>query len=188
MPHSSRTPENEGAAPRAAGIEGCLPSSTTDADDAVATMLGRIPSGLFVVTWREAHTDRGMLASWIMQAGFQPPTITVAVGTTRDLLRALETEKPFVVNVLGESQRSLLARFGRPPGPGEDPFAGLAVERTSAGVASIGETMGWLECLPTGRIEAGDHTVVVARVAAARVGTGAVGGPLVHLRRNGLRY
>lgn len=154
--------------------------------DTVAMMLGRIPSGLFVVTWREAGRDRGMLASWIMQAGFQPPMITLAVGTSRGLLAVLGDHAAFVVNVLGESQRPLLARFGRPAGAGEDPFDGLPVERAPSGAACIAESVGWLECHATARVDAGDHVVVVATVAAAGVGAGAA--PLVHLRRNGLRY
>lgn len=154
--------------------------------DAVATMLGRIPSGLFIVTWREAGRDRGMLASWIMQAAFQPPMITVAVGTSRGLLSFLGERTAFVVNVLGESQRPLLARFGRPAGAGDDPFDGLPVERAPSGAACITESVGWLECHAAARVDAGDHVVVVAAVAAAGVGAGAA--PLVHLRRNGLRY
>jgi flavin reductase (DIM6/NTAB) family NADH-FMN oxidoreductase RutF len=82
--------------------------------EATAAALGRIPSGLFVVTWRAREngadaTDRAMLASWIMQGGFVPPLITIAVGTSRDLLAAIDQCDPFVVNVLGESQRPLLA-------------------------------------------------------------------------------
>jgi flavin reductase (DIM6/NTAB) family NADH-FMN oxidoreductase RutF len=108
--------------------------------EATAAALGRIPSGLFVVTWRAREngadaTDRAMLASWIMQGGFVPPLITIAVGTSRDLLAAIDQWDPFVVNVLGESQRPLLARFGKPAAPGEDPFAGLAVNRSPSGAA-----------------------------------------------------
>ena len=54
--------------------------------DGFAAALGRIPSGLFIVSWRAADADRGMLASWVMQSGFEPPLVSVAVGTSRDLL------------------------------------------------------------------------------------------------------
>ena len=37
--------------------------------EGVATALGRIPSGLFVISWRDDGADRTMLASWVMQAG-----------------------------------------------------------------------------------------------------------------------
>lgn len=166
--------------------------------DAIAGALGRIPSGLFIVTWREesdasgaAPRDRGMLASWIMQAGFTPPLVTIAVAASRDLLATIDQCRPFVVNVLGESQRSLVARFGKPAGPGEDPFAGLKVDRTAAGQPVLLDATGWLECRPVSQVgggggQMGDHIVVLARVDAA--GCGPEEPPLVHTRRNGLRY
>ena len=154
----------------------------------VAAALGRIPSGLFVVTWRAGQRDHAMLASWVMQAGFAPPLVSVAVGTSRDLLAAVRAGTPFAVNVLAESQRSLLARFSKAPAEGDDPFAGLGVERTPAGVAVLADAAGWLECRPVGEAAAtgADHVVVLGRIEAAsgRPETP----PLVHLRRNGLKY
>lgn len=156
--------------------------------DGVAAALGRIPSGLFVISWRSNDADRGMLASWVMQAGFAPPLVSVAVGTTRDLLGVVRAGGPFAVNVLAESQRSLLARFGKPPADGEDPFAGLALERTPTGVALLAEAAGWMECRPVGETAAAgaDHVLVLGRIEAA--GGRADTAPLVHLRRSGLRY
>lgn len=129
-----------------------------------------------------------MLASWVMQAGFVPPTLSIAIAPGRDLLAAIERGMPFAVNVLAEGQRPLLARFGRPAGPGEDPFATLAIGRTPSGSAVLAEAAAWLECRSRGRIggDDTDHVVVVAEVVAA----GGAGGldPLVHVRKNGLRY
>ena len=148
----------------------------------MAAALGRIPSGLFVVAWREGDADRTMLASWVMQAGFAPPAISVAVAPSRDLLAALDRGVPFVVNVLAESQRPLLARFGKPT---DDAFAGLAVHRTPAGAAALADAAAWLECRAVARAVHGDHVVVVAEVGAAG---GTAAEPLVHVRKNGLRY
>ncbi|MFM7137142.1 MAG: flavin reductase family protein [Planctomycetota bacterium] len=169
MPPPSQTPA-------AAGLDG------------FATALGRIPSGLFVVTWRAANADRGMLASWVMQAGFEPPLVSVAVGTARDLLGAIRAGTPFAINVLAESQRSLLARFGKAPTDGEDPFAGLALARTPSGVAALDEAAGWMECRGVAETAAAgaDHVIVLGRIEAA--GGRPDAAPLVHVRRNGLKY
>jgi flavin reductase (DIM6/NTAB) family NADH-FMN oxidoreductase RutF len=168
------------------------PQSDTLAD-ATAAALGRIPSGLFVVTWR-AHgsdgtqTDRAMLASWVMQGGFAPPCITIAVAKSRDLLGAIDRGAPFVINILADSQRPLLARFGRPAGPDENPFAGLPLERTGTGAAALADAAAWLECRAvTQAVEPEhDHAIILALVISA--GAGAAAEPLVHLRKNGLRY
>lgn len=158
------------------------PSSQTATVPEIGAALGRIPSGLFVVAWRDGESDRAMLASWVMQAGFAPPAVSVAVAPSRDLLAAVDRGGAFAVSVLAESQRPLLARFGK---PAADPFAGLAVDRTPSGLAVLVGAAAWLECRPAARVGHGDHVVVVADVVA---GGGAAGEPLVHLRKNGLRY
>jgi flavin reductase (DIM6/NTAB) family NADH-FMN oxidoreductase RutF len=171
------------------------PSPQTDAarpdGSPVGIALGRIPSGLFIVTWRDGDQDRGMLASWVMQAGFEPPMLTVAVAPSRGLLTAVESGTPFVVNVLADTQRPLLARFGKPAAAGENPFAGLAVRRPACGAPALTEAAAWLECSPVARTAGTaeiccDHVVVLARVTDA--GTGPDAPPLVHMRKNGLRY
>lgn len=186
------------------------PTVRGSAED-IASVLGRIPSGLFVVTWLDPCDggDRGMLASWLMQAGFEPPSISLAVAPSRGLAAAIEVGTPFVVNLLAEGQRGMVGRFGRPATPapdgqtggGYDPFDGLEVERAPCGAAILAPGSGWLECVGSGGITATDHRVVVAVVRAAGCGVvhaapdGAVpdgvtleGGPIVHLRKNGLRY
>jgi flavin reductase (DIM6/NTAB) family NADH-FMN oxidoreductase RutF len=164
------------------------PVPATPADDGLATALARIPSGLFIVTWRDDGGDRGMLASWVMQAGFAPPAITVAVAPGREILGAIARGLPFVINILGDSQRSLLARFGRPPTAGEDPFADLVMQRAAGDAPVLTGSAGWLECHGAGRVggDATDHVVVLATVTAA--GVAGANQPLVHLRKNGLRY
>jgi flavin reductase (DIM6/NTAB) family NADH-FMN oxidoreductase RutF len=161
------------------------PSTQPDivaADSGIPTALGRIPSGLFVVAWRDGDHDRCMLASWVMQAGFAPPQVSVAVAASRDLLAALDQGTAFAVSVLADAQRSLLARFGK---PADDAFAGLAVQRTATGAAVLADAAAWLDCRPTARAAHGDHVVVLAEVVAGG-GTGAE--PAVHVRKNGLRY
>lgn len=181
MTNSPRTPQtNDASRSRPAGEPAPL-----------ALALGRIPSGLFVVTWRDGEQDRGMLASWVMQAGFEPPTVTIAVAPGRGLLAAIEAGTPFVINVLADNQRSLLARFGKPTAVGEDPFAGLAVSRAGCGAAALADAAAWLECAAVSQTAGsdavpGDHVVVLAQVIAA--GSGSDQPPLVHLRKNGLRY
>jgi 3-hydroxy-9,10-secoandrosta-1,3,5(10)-triene-9,17-dione monooxygenase reductase component len=176
-PRSATTPDSQTASATSAAT-----------NDGLATALARIPSGLFIVTWRDDIADHGMLASWVMQAGFSPPAVTVAVAPGRELLAAIDCGLPFVINILGDTQRPLLARFGRPAAKGEDPFADLVVQRTAENTPVLSESAGWLECRAAGRVTAdgGDHVVVLATVTAT--GAGGDGQPLVHLRKNGLRY
>jgi flavin reductase (DIM6/NTAB) family NADH-FMN oxidoreductase RutF len=179
MTHPQSPPESHAVLPPAAQ------------DAAIAQGLGRIPSGLFIVTWREAEDDRGMLASWVMQAGFAPPMISIAMAPGRDLLAVINSGMRFVVNVLADAQRPLLARFGKPAAGGDDPFVGLSIRRSECGAAIFDGAAAWLECSPVSQTsgtpgERCDHVVVLARVTAASGGNDLA--PLVHVRKNGLRY
>jgi flavin reductase (DIM6/NTAB) family NADH-FMN oxidoreductase RutF len=152
----------------------------------LASVLGRLPSGLFVVTARRGDDETGILASWIMQAGFEPPMITIALHKDRHLARWLSSGTPFVVNVLAEDQRSLVGHFGRGFEEGESAFEGLEVARSASGAAVLAGTAGHLECEPAGHIDSDDHRVFLARVTAGHASSDAR--PLVHVRKNGLKY
>jgi len=168
------------------------PKQTTPTES-VGTLLGRIPSGLFIVTWRADDADRTMLTSWLMQAGFEPPAISIAVGRDRQFLKAAgDREFCFVVNLLGDSQRGLLGRFGKPATDEHDPFAGLTISRSPSGAAILPDTVGWMECRVRPRAETtdasgpGDHVIVIGDIIVA--GTNTADAPLVHLRKSGLHY
>jgi len=152
----------------------------------LASVLGRLPSGLFVLTARRGTGETGMLASWIMQAGFDPPMITVALHKDRLLARWLSMGTPFVVNLLADDQRRLVAHFGRGFEDGESAFDGLKVIRSPAGAAVLEGTIGYLECEPIGHIDSTDHRIFLARVISGNLSDGER--PMVHIRKNGLKY
>ena len=43
--------------------------------EALAAALGRVPSGLVVLTARHGARETGMLASWVQQCSFDPPQV-----------------------------------------------------------------------------------------------------------------
>jgi hypothetical protein len=56
-----------------------------------ARALGRIPSGLFILTARFEDQSTGMLASWVQQVSFDPPLVSVAVKKGRFVANWLVT-------------------------------------------------------------------------------------------------
>ncbi|HEY2880965.1 MAG TPA: flavin reductase family protein [Pirellulales bacterium] len=161
--------------------------SASETDAAVATMLGRIPSGLFILTCAHEGQETGMLASWVMQAGFEPPSVTVAVKQGRYVADWLAAGKAFVLNTIGEEHKSLISHFGRGFEPGEPAFTGLNITRTAAGLPALADALGHLECRPIGQTKSGDHIIFLAEVLAGSVSS-VDGKPYVHLRKNGLKY
>jgi flavin reductase (DIM6/NTAB) family NADH-FMN oxidoreductase RutF len=162
------------------------PPPTEPVVDSVASVLGRIPSGVYVLTVRSGDQETGMLASWVMQAGFEPPMISVAVRKGRYVADWLRAGLPFVLNLVPEGQAKTLQHFGRGFAPGEPAFEGIAVVRTPRGLAVLEEALGHLECEPGGCIDSADHHIFLARVTGGRLAR--EDRPMVHVRKNGLKY
>lgn len=126
-----------------------------------------------------------MLTSWVMQAGFDPPMISIALHKDRPLAKWLAEGSPFVLNLLAEDQLSLVRHFSRERAA-DAVFAGLPLRRTAAGLPLLDGTVGYLECEPTGSIDSGDHHLFLARVLTGHLENATR--PLVHIRKNGLKY
>ncbi|MBA4186851.1 MAG: flavin reductase family protein [Planctomycetaceae bacterium] len=154
--------------------------------DSFAEALGRIPSGLFVVTARQGDRETGMLASWVQQCSFDPPQVSVAVRSGRYILDWLSDGASFVVNVIPEGGKALIAHFGKGFEPGEPAFEGLDVRREGETPPVLLASHAYVECRVVNRIDVGDHVLVIGRVVAGALQHH--GGPIVHVRKNGLRY
>src|SRR5262245_53698054 len=116
----------------------------------VELALGRVASGIFILTVADAGQTTGMLASWVMQAGFEPPTISVAVKKERYVCQWLSSGAPFVLNIVPEHDKSLLKHFARGFEPGAEAFDGLQLTDCAACAPVLAEAVGHLECRPTG--------------------------------------
>ncbi len=148
--------------------------------------LGRLPSGLYIVTSLREDKPVGFLGSLVQQVGFAPPTLVLAVGKEREPLADLRAAGRFTLSQLDAASRSRMALFlKRPPGGGS-PYDGLAIERAPSGIPYLAEALAWLDCRIVGEHDAGDHVALVAVVeAGAQLHEG---DPHVHLRKNGLAY
>jgi flavin reductase (DIM6/NTAB) family NADH-FMN oxidoreductase RutF len=156
------------------------------ATESLAAALGRIPSGLFVLTARHGEHETGMLASWVQQCSFDPPQITVALNKERDVLRWLADGASFVLNVLPEGAKALVSHFGKGFALEEQAFAGLDIVRHRGPAPVLRDCHACLVCRVVGRCDAGDHVLVLARVLSGEVLN--EGKPTVHVRKNGLKY
>src|ERR1700734_2559662 len=104
------------------------PGSGTN-DDSPASALGRIPSGLFILTFRNGDRETGMLASWVQQCSFDPPQLTAAIKKGRDALAWLAKGVTFTVNVIPAGGKALVAHFGKGFELNQPAFEGLNVHR-----------------------------------------------------------
>ena len=148
--------------------------------------LGRIPSGLFILTARHGRRETGMLASWVQQCSFDPPQIVAAFAKDRWLLDWLIDGAAFAVNVLGEGQKPLLSHFGKGFGPEDSAFEGLDVKRDGHAAPMLNEAHAFLDCRVAQRCEVGDHVLVIGNVVGGAVLNDLR--PATHVRKSGKHY
>src|SRR5947209_1057315 len=108
--------------------------------------LGRVPSGLFVLTVRHGEDETGVLTSWVQQCSFEPPQITVALKHGREVSDWLEPDTAFILNVLDDTQTDMIAHFGRGFDVGQPAFEGLDVDRPAGRPQVLSEALSSLEC------------------------------------------
>jgi flavin reductase (DIM6/NTAB) family NADH-FMN oxidoreductase RutF len=162
-----------------------MPDSTKN--DRIVPILGRVPSGIFILTARHEGQETGMLASWVMQAGFDPPTVTVAVKKDRYIADWLTSGASFVLNVVAEDGKALLAHFGRGFEPDEPAFDGVDIQRAEGDLpVLVTGTIGHLVCQPGAHIDSGDHHIFVAEVTDGELTSDV--SPMLHVRKSGAHY
>jgi len=152
----------------------------------IASALGRMPTGLYIVTTTRNGAPVGFLGSFAVQVGFEPPTVCVAVGKDRPHLADIESSGHFALSIVDKARQSLMSAFLRKLTPGTTPFDGLSVGTASTGSPYLLDALAWVGCRFTGRHDAGDHAVLFGEVVEAQLHR--EGEPLVHVRRNGLSY
>jgi flavin reductase (DIM6/NTAB) family NADH-FMN oxidoreductase RutF len=151
----------------------------------LAAALGRIPSGLYVLTARHGDAETGMLVSFVQQCAFEPPHVSLALKPDRPVAAWLTPGSVFTLNVLDDTQTDMLVHFGRGFALGDPAFTNLEVERNESGVV-LSEALACLECRVVSRHPAGDHEVFLAQVVGGRLLN--EGQPMVHIRKSGLHY
>jgi flavorubredoxin/flavin reductase (DIM6/NTAB) family NADH-FMN oxidoreductase RutF len=162
-------------------------------DGDVDKALGRLSGGLYVVTAQQgegqAARSGAMVASWVSQASFEPPGITVAVAKDRAIESLMQVGDRFVLNILREdNHQKLLRHFLRRFPPGSDRFAGVNVlEGAAEGGPVLGDALAFLGCRVVQRMEGPDHWIIYAEVEQGKV-SDSTASTAVHHRKVGNHY
>ena len=155
--------------------------------------LGRLSGGLYVVTASQGlgsnRRRSAMVASWVSQASFTPPGLTVAVAKDRAIETLMQVGDRFVINVLREDNyQPLMRHFLKRFPPGADRFAGINVlEDAADGGPVLLDALAFLGCRVEQRLESPDHWIIYAVVEQGNVAD-AEGSTAVHHRKVGNHY
>ena len=151
--------------------------------DAIGAAIGRIPSGVFIITAKRGEQKIGMMGSWVAQAGFEPPCVSVAVHPDREIYGAILESGAFSVNVLSNENMNLMKAFSR---YSPDQFNEIEYEETQYGIA-LKEAVAVIHCKLKCKCETADHHLLIGEVLdGAYLNHEAA--PMVHLRKSGFNY
>ena len=129
-----------------------------------------------------------MLASWVQQAGFDPPMLTVAVRRDRYVADWVAASGRFTLNQLADGSKALIRHFGRGFAPDAPAFEGLELRRRRRrGGPVLAAALAYLDAEVAGEIAGGrppDLPRPGRRRGPARPRRRAV----LHVRANGFHY
>ena len=151
----------------------------------IGPALGKIPSGLFIATAMVDNAPAGMLCSFVEQAGFEPPMISLAIAPGRPISPALDGHGVFGLHILSKGDNTLLKTFAK--APDATAFTRHALVENVFGIPQFAEAWAFLACKVRGKIRAGDHVVYLAEVIDGTLRESG-GEPMVRVRANGFGY
>jgi len=153
------------------------------AADPIAAVMDEMPYGMYIVGSTQGDQVNAMMADWVMQVSFTPRLIAVAFENDAHTLENIRAGNSFTVNLLSQDHDAMeLARKFAQPYYDEKikgrsrtapevhrKLEGIAHTKTADGCPVLEAAMAWLDCEAESFVEAGDHTVVIARVRDGKV-------------------
>ena len=125
--------------------------------------------GIYVVTTRLGEKINGMTAAWVSQVSLKPLLVIVAIAPPRYSHDLIKKSGILAVNVLTTEQVELGKRFGYKSGRKVDKCAGLEWLTAATGAPILPQAYAYLDLKLVSTYPAGDHTLFVGEVAAAKI-------------------
>lgn len=164
-------------------------SSSVTGKESLASALGRLSSGVYIVTlYADDGEKQGMLATWIAQAAFDPPMLSLSVQKGREILNNLNPTRKFSLNILSKKNMEIFKAFAKPHSDGLDRFHGLPLVSDKASSGPVfAESLAYLDCVARVQVEAGDHLLILSEVEAGAL-LNESDEAFLHTRKNGFQY
>ncbi|MCC2657505.1 MAG: monooxygenase [Panacagrimonas sp.] len=123
--------------------------------------MGQFCTGVVIVTGLSEGRPVGFSAQSFVSVSLSPPLVSISPSRTSKTWPLLRDAKKFGINILGADQYGLCMAFAK---SGGDKFAQFGWSTSPAGTPVLDDVLGFVECEFETEHDAGDHTVVLARV------------------------
>jgi len=129
----------------------------------------RWATGVSVLTLRDGNEVRGITISSFTSVSLEPPLVLACIDRRARIHDAVLRCARFAISVLAAGQDALADRFAGRPGAVAAP---VRFAFTPRGTPYLPVGLAWFDCSRVAAHEAGDHTIIIARVNEARVAGG----------------
>ena len=128
---------------------------------------GVFPTGVTVVTTRQAGQPVGMTVSSFTSVSLEPPLVLVCLAATAAALPAFRVGAPIGINILAAHQQDVAMAFVR---PFDERFDGVRVAPGPNEVPMVEEAAAWLSGHVARIYDGGDHVILLTRLHTVRHG------------------
>ena len=133
-------------------------------------VMGTYPTGVTVVTARDPEGGPvGLTVNSFTSVSLDPPLVLVCIDRSAASHDRLLDAGGFVVNILASDQARIASRFAAEPSGGRSD--GVDWHGGPAGAPVLASVSAWLACTLQVAHTAGDHSILLARVDEAGVGS-----------------
>lgn len=151
------------------------PRVEIEADD-FRHVLGHFPTGVAVLSAEHSGNPVGMACNSLTSVSLEPPLVAVCPAKSSETWPEIRDAGRFLINLMPREHEPTVIAFAR---KGTDRFASVPYHHRRCGPA-LDDALAWIECSIDAEHEAGDHTIVIARVLALEAREGPE--PLVFFR------
>jgi flavin reductase (DIM6/NTAB) family NADH-FMN oxidoreductase RutF len=129
--------------------------------------MGRVVGSLCLLTLQRGDAKVAFLTSWVSQATFNPPGLTVAVPKDRTEGILDHSGDQFVLNILREG--SSIPKGFQKITIGSNPLADVETATARNGSPYLKEALSYLECTVQNRLDCNDHWLLYAVVNQGQI-------------------
>ncbi len=128
-----------------------------------------ISNGVYIITVRTKERVNGMTAAWVSQVSMNPLLLMVSIAPARFTHDLIKESGYFAINVLDEDTQNYGAVFGFRSGRKTDKFQSISYFDAPGGSPVLDDALAYFECKVADILHAGDHSLFIGEVAAAKL-------------------
>lgn len=135
-------------------------------DQNIAKGLQLMNNGVYVVASAEGNQTHGCTVTWVSQASYRNPLLTVALDKGHDTYKVIERSGKLVINVLKSSQKDVAEHFGH---ENRESSAAYFQEQGGQQLPVLKDCLAAIFANVVDKIDARDHVVILAEATESRV-------------------